>query len=277
MPIAVGCQCGQRFAAPDHLAGKQVKCPKCGSPLSIPSGNPAATAPPQPQMPAAPTAPAAAPRDFFAEAGFAANAPNMTNCPACRAPMNVQAVLCVKCGFDRRTGKQMQGVTPAFAAAGGHGGHGDGTAMLLARAAKAIDDDKAEEAKKRAEGLPAWAYAILLLGVGLLTVGIMSLGIGVALLIVGYVVQIVSAIMMLYYAIRLLGIALHESGAQLLLNLFVPFYFFYYVYTRWDQCNKFFSSYMIWWLVGILSYGVMIVGAMLALSAAEAAKQTGGG
>jgi len=36
MPIQVACQCGQRFAAKEELAGKTVKCPKCGSPLAIP-------------------------------------------------------------------------------------------------------------------------------------------------------------------------------------------------------------------------------------------------
>jgi hypothetical protein len=37
MSIAVGCQCGQQFAANAKLAGKRVKCPKCGRPIAIPA------------------------------------------------------------------------------------------------------------------------------------------------------------------------------------------------------------------------------------------------
>lgn len=39
MSIHVACSCGQRFAAQPHLAGKQVKCPACGSPLAVPHAN----------------------------------------------------------------------------------------------------------------------------------------------------------------------------------------------------------------------------------------------
>ncbi|MCA9187012.1 MAG: hypothetical protein R3E01_15910 [Pirellulaceae bacterium] len=36
MPISVSCQCGQKFAAKDGLAGKKVQCPKCKNALEIP-------------------------------------------------------------------------------------------------------------------------------------------------------------------------------------------------------------------------------------------------
>ena len=36
MPIKITCQCGQRFAAKERLAGRTVKCPKCGEPLIVP-------------------------------------------------------------------------------------------------------------------------------------------------------------------------------------------------------------------------------------------------
>ena len=36
MPTEVACQCGQRFAAADHLAGKTVPCPVCGRAISVP-------------------------------------------------------------------------------------------------------------------------------------------------------------------------------------------------------------------------------------------------
>jgi predicted RNA-binding Zn-ribbon protein involved in translation (DUF1610 family) len=43
MSIPVSCSCGQQFMAQPHLAGKQVACPNCGNPLSIPApgGQPA--------------------------------------------------------------------------------------------------------------------------------------------------------------------------------------------------------------------------------------------
>ncbi len=54
MPTAVACsQCQQRFAAPDELAGRTVKCPNCSAAIQIPAAGAAA---PQaaPQQPAAP-------------------------------------------------------------------------------------------------------------------------------------------------------------------------------------------------------------------------------
>lgn len=41
MPIAVACSCGVKLKAPDAAAGKRVKCPKCGSPVSVPVPAPA--------------------------------------------------------------------------------------------------------------------------------------------------------------------------------------------------------------------------------------------
>ncbi len=39
MPITVQCgACQKQFQAGDHLAGKQVKCPGCQTPLMIPGG-----------------------------------------------------------------------------------------------------------------------------------------------------------------------------------------------------------------------------------------------
>ncbi|HEY2584411.1 MAG TPA: PrsW family glutamic-type intramembrane protease [Tepidisphaeraceae bacterium] len=37
MPIEVSCECGGRFRAKDELAGRRVKCPKCGAVLTIPT------------------------------------------------------------------------------------------------------------------------------------------------------------------------------------------------------------------------------------------------
>lgn len=46
MPLVVACECGQRFAARDDLAGKTMACPSCGAALTVPGAPvPAAAAP----------------------------------------------------------------------------------------------------------------------------------------------------------------------------------------------------------------------------------------
>jgi hypothetical protein len=40
MPIVSACACGFRFKAPDRLAGKKARCPKCGGVVSIPAQEP---------------------------------------------------------------------------------------------------------------------------------------------------------------------------------------------------------------------------------------------
>lgn len=38
MSILVKCQCGKKFKAKDHMAGRKVRCPGCREPLRIPDG-----------------------------------------------------------------------------------------------------------------------------------------------------------------------------------------------------------------------------------------------
>ncbi len=64
MPIVVGCSCGKRFKAPDHLAGKKVKCPNCGNPLVVPAEQPGPSAP-QPMESGIPVDAAAAGGDLW--------------------------------------------------------------------------------------------------------------------------------------------------------------------------------------------------------------------
>jgi hypothetical protein len=46
MALHVQCAgCGAKLQAPEKLAGKRVKCPKCGQPLAVPGLQPAAARP----------------------------------------------------------------------------------------------------------------------------------------------------------------------------------------------------------------------------------------
>jgi hypothetical protein len=55
MPIPVICSCGGKMKVGDHLAGKYVKCPKCGAVVAVGGGAAAAAAPPPPPPPPATT------------------------------------------------------------------------------------------------------------------------------------------------------------------------------------------------------------------------------
>src|SRR5256885_32831 len=58
MPTVVACSCGQQVQVRDDWQGRQVRCPVCGSPLTVPS--PVTAVPPAPPPPP-PSSPAAAP------------------------------------------------------------------------------------------------------------------------------------------------------------------------------------------------------------------------
>ncbi len=91
MTILVGCACGKQFSVKDELAGKRGKCPTCGQALTVPPA-----APPVPQRKGPPPPPAA-------------NA-----CPTCREALKPNAVICLNCGLDLRTGKQLPAATSSF-------------------------------------------------------------------------------------------------------------------------------------------------------------------
>lgn len=169
MPIKVQCACGKAFAAKDELAGKTVKCPNCQQPLKIQAGGnnqPAAKAAapagkPAPAKAAPKAAPVAPPHDdLFDELGLAPPVEGMRPCPGCSEPMPIEAVLCVKCGYNTRIGRRMHTeVTEAEE----HVGHGAVAQDLLSKAATVIDGDEEAEKQKTAEGMPWWVYLIILI------------------------------------------------------------------------------------------------------------------
>jgi len=186
MPIKVQCTCGKAFAAKDELAGKTVKCPGCQKPLKIPGGaaaaakapaKPAAAAksapaaagsakPPAVKAPAvkAPAAPVAAPAttdSLFDEIGLQAAAKNTRPCPGCTEPMPIDAVVCIKCGYNSNLGRRMQ--TVKVGSEGGVGGHGAIVEDLMNKAAETMEGDAEEEKKKTKSGMPWWFFLIILI------------------------------------------------------------------------------------------------------------------
>ncbi len=93
MPIDVVCQCGKKLVAKDELAGKTVRCPQCKQPLVI-------------------RAPQAEPLaggigDLLDEEGYVAPPTAENACPSCGKEFRADAVICVHCGLDRRSGKKV--------------------------------------------------------------------------------------------------------------------------------------------------------------------------
>jgi hypothetical protein len=141
--IQVHCACGKKLKAPASAAGKKGKCPCCGATIVLaaagtngPAGETFGTE--APALPRSATASGASPRtrpaaaapqppadddltsamyDLAREADTAPQVDNSPRCPQCVSPMAAGAVLCVRCGFDTRTGKKISAAPAAPAAA----------------------------------------------------------------------------------------------------------------------------------------------------------------
>jgi hypothetical protein len=116
MPIQVTCQCGQKLAVKDGLAGKKVKCPKCQQPLLIPGpASPSADSRAPGAVGAAPNrkGPSGDPddegplADLLDEIGLRAPTTGR-RCPDCFADMGMEAIICIQCGFNTETGKRLR-------------------------------------------------------------------------------------------------------------------------------------------------------------------------
>ena len=76
------------FRAPDAAAGKRVKCPGCAAPVEV-----------------------AAPEED--DGGTYGAADDSQQCPKCRHELPKDAVLCVNCGLNLKTGKKLKTVHKA--------------------------------------------------------------------------------------------------------------------------------------------------------------------
>jgi hypothetical protein len=111
--------CGRDFRWKPELAGKRATC-KCGRPITVPLDPPGANAPPPPApsddpfatfdvageeaASAVPPPPPPPPRAPAYGAG-AVSVSAQNNCPVCGTPALPTAVMCLKCGYNFRTGQ----------------------------------------------------------------------------------------------------------------------------------------------------------------------------
>jgi hypothetical protein len=265
MPIKVTCACGQSFAAKDELAGRTVQCPKCGRPLTIPaataaSPSMAATQPmPLPAAPATPAgggAPTRPPTSVFDEVGLKAAPVGTRPCPGCAAPMLPNAILCLQCGYNLQLGRRME--TMRVGPSGeGPTTHGEVVSSILNRAAQSIEEEKEEEKKKVREGLPWWAYLLMLIGVVSFMVGMMLVPQGHAVLVAGWMIAGVGGLLGFYAWLRVLIIAFYEHPLHGVLCLLCGPYIIYILVIKWDEC----SGYFFIWLGGqaLLLLGMGII------------------
>lgn len=104
MPIRMQCQCGQVLGVKEEFAGKVVKCPKCQTAMRVP----------QPQAAGAAAGGSQALGggldSLFDDVGIKSAKDRAPTCPSCRAVVQPNAVLCVNCGFDFRSGEMRRSV-----------------------------------------------------------------------------------------------------------------------------------------------------------------------
>jgi hypothetical protein len=252
MPIPVTCQCGQSFAAGDHLAGRTVQCPKCKNPLVIPAPQAMAAAPSQ--MAAA--MPSAGGANIFDNAGIKARAQGVPTCPSCSAELAPNAVLCVKCGYHLQKGQRI-GSLPMTGAGGGHDGHGSVAAAALARAAQTIDEDKENTKKQYKEGMPWWAIAgIFIFAVSFLGM-MLALPGKTAIMYGGLTINTVCWLFQMYYGIRILMLAFEDGVVHGLLCLCTcGIYSLIYVFMHWDKCASYFLWSVIMWFGSMIGAGM---------------------
>jgi hypothetical protein len=145
--------CGKRLKVRPEWAGKKARCPTCGAVSVVPAAGPAPGTAVRPAGPARP-GPTPPPGDVLTvepldpvgiiplqpEPDAAAEAPPVPvapaapaedTCPECGAFLARDAVICLDCGFNRKTGKQLKTVSRRIERHWYLGGFSDPAAWLV--------------------------------------------------------------------------------------------------------------------------------------------------
>lgn len=177
MPITAQCDsCSAKFKVKDQLAGKTVKCPKCAKPFTIRSAvqakPKAAAAADEYSLAPAPVVPKHNPMlDLLDQAGVEAT-PRGPVCHHCGAEMPANSVICIECGYNIETGKQLE--TTSYADDGGfvEAGMSDAEKML-ARAEQEIDESPVSaDDQNFGDGADSFLLAVVCVVIALVLTGI---------------------------------------------------------------------------------------------------------
>lgn len=253
MPIRVKCVCQQQFDAPDHLAGKTVKCPKCAAPISIP--RPVAVAKAAP-------APPSAMASLLDEAGVKQR--SAAGCPSCGAPFAPDAVLCVECGYNFRTNRKLETKFVATSAMDGtREGHGVNAEFLINKANEDMAAEKLMQKKLVSFGIPWWGYTLILIGIIGFIIGMGSLPQNQAMYIAACIMWGVGGLMMFVGRIWLM-VASFKVGIVWFLVVFIaPFGEFIFAFANWDEGAAPFAIFFGGIVVFCLGYAAFILSGML--------------
>lgn len=269
MPIRVSCSCGKTLAVKDELAGKAVRCPACQKPVKVPAAGATSTGVQAGATPArTPAARPAAPPpsggnldDLFEEEGMTLR--SGPTCPQCLTELKPGAVLCTRCGYHLQTGQRLAA----------HRTEAERTVLGHKSLDKAVEDMQKEKDLQQSlmgAGMPWWMLALVLFLVasagilGVMSVNYMTGEEGAE----GGAPNVPHMFFMLMFgamAVTMSGAALiilfrafKESIAQGLMVWLVPFYLFFYVFTRWQRVGRPFLVYI---GAGLLAGGAL-AGAM---------------
>ena len=169
MPIRITCRCGQSLSVPDAMAGKSGKCPKCSESIRIPT--PVSNAPAAPATAGkaisqgqkkvkpveAKPAQSGALDQLFADAGLEKK--KGPECPSCKAPIDANAAMCVKCGFNLTTGQKVKGVAAEALVEVGRFSN-----RQLNDADKSLKKESEADEKAKYTGAPWWVSLAVILG-----------------------------------------------------------------------------------------------------------------
>jgi predicted Zn finger-like uncharacterized protein len=248
MSLPVQCpQCGTQFNARLELAGKRVKCSQCGSVISIPAAPQQRAAPSQarpaaPQSAAPPTMPGIGDMLEDAKVGELVAPtilrPGETMCPSCNAAVPMGAAVCVKCGFDFRSGK-----------------------------IRKLDQPKPLDPRILKTLGAVGALVAIVVGTILSVVAMFVFPVVWNVFKLGEVdaqwrnygisMMIVFGMLTLLFNATILADAFKEGPLKGIMYLFVPFYALYFICTRWAICWKPFllsllTSALLYW--GVFMY-----------------------